>query len=761
MVSPVDKNGGDVDRDFLQRAAGTSQSGASVSGDAVAYTSRLQFGDVESGAINPTYTSRRAAAGWATEGVTPPIGNESPQGTERPNVMGLSVDLSKAFSTTSVPLTADAPSLNGSWGLYMRSSGQAERYTLLSDPWTNLGTETTVTIASTRFEYEADTPDSRHVVFNSTRQLLDEAPADGTSVPTAVYEWVNGTLRLVSVPPPDLLLGTTGGVVAGGGTQRIRAGALHGDHVISRDGRRVFFTAPLQGPDGTPFGRQLMVREDGAATRVVSRSERAGDPPFAVGANPEFWSAKSGDGSMAIFRSASPLTTGAGTASLYRWDATAPEGQRLIELSRDPLGTPAVAGPAAVSDDARRVYFVAGGVLDPSVPAAPRGAPNLYLWKQGEGVRYIATVESPLSGTGSRDSTLWRLVTTSAGRAARVSGDGERLLFASSAQLDPSYDITEPTPEACGSPSVGGQRCRQIYLYDARADRLTCITCVEGAALSGDADLFGNADNLQQQSPLRLPRNLSADGSLAFFETARRLDPRDDNNALDVYEWRDADLDGHGELHLISPGQGATDSKFLDASPSGDNVFFTTREKLVGIDTDNQVDAYDARVGGGIPAQNPTPSRPCSGEECQGTPSGAPVLPGAGSTVGRPGNPPPARRPSFSVARLSSTQRARLARGRRVAVRVQVSQAGKVSLTARARLGGRKRLRTVARASKTAPGAGTIELNVRLSTSARRALARKRTLTIRMAVRFTAVKAAKTSTLRLRAARPSAPRSTR
>ena len=752
MVSPLDKNGGQVDRDYLQVGiAPSAQSGASRSGDAVAFTSRLQIGDIESGALNPSYVARRGATGWSTEGVTPPIANQG-VGTDRPRVYGLSPDLSKSFALTSGTLTADAGLLNGSWGLYMRSSGQAERYTLMSRPWQQLGTETPDQ-ATSRFEYADATPDSRHVVLNSGRQLLP-APAPGdNNNSTAVYEWVDGAVRLASVPPPG------GSFVAG---EQVFAGAMPielgrpGDSMISDDGRRVFFTANLSGAGG---GLTLFVREDGATTRAVGRTG-------------QFWAARSTGGSVAIFRATAALTAGAGPSSLYRWDANALPGQELEELSVDQVVTPpppdppppprpaVEEGPAAVNDDATSVTFVAGGVL---ASGATRDAPNLYLWREAQGIRHIATLVGPRGQNSGPDSMMWRTV-DDRDRAARMSADGQRLLFASYAPPNDNgfdYNAVETSPEACGDPAGGGDTCRQIYLYDARSDELSCLTCVPGAPVSGDANFFGNTDlrrgnNSPVVPPRQLPRNLSADGRRAFFETARPLVSADQNSHLDVYMWEDRDLDGQGELRLLSPGRAATDAKFLDASLSGDDVFFTTREQLVGIDTDNQVDLYDARVGGGIPAQHPLPVFPCDGEACQGALSGPPFLTGLGSGGASHGDLRPGRRPSFSVARLSRAQLAQLARGRRVMVRVRVTRAGRVTLDARAKIG--KRMRTVAKASKRARRAGRVGLGVKLSSPAVRTLGRKGRLNVRLAVRFAGVREARSSTLRLRRARSSGER---
>jgi NHL repeat len=769
MVSPVDKNNGDIDRDLMEGC--WTQSGAAASGEAAAFLSRVAFAGIESGTLKPNYIARRAATGWTTEGISPPIGNFD-IAAEVPCVLGLSQDVSKAYVRTGVSLTPDASRLNGSWGLYIRRVGEAERYSLLSSPSPALfeppnqpPAQDTGSARRARFTFVADTPDSRHVVFHSSRRLLPGpgVPSDSNSV-NAVYEWVDGSLRLASVLPGGLSATEVHAGRLTGNGQGIEDN-LRGDHIISDDGRRVFFTAELEGN----LGVQLFVRENGATTTAVSASERPEDDPPGDGlplvgnASADFFGAKGTDGSVAFFRAVAPLTPGAANNSVYRWDANAPEGERLTVLAP---GSTMLGLPVAISDDARSVYFVATGEL---AQGARPDEPNLYLWRQGQGLRYIATLEDIPGETDINwpDQGMWAVQRSRSGRAARLSADGERLLFASYAPLDPAYDPTEASANACGDIADGGDHCRQIYLYDSPSGRLSCLTCVPGVPVTGDANLFGNSDTRRPtgsgeaaiQAPSLLPRNLSADGTRAFFETARPLVSADRNSRLDVYEWEDRDRDGQGELRLISPGRGNSDSKFLDASLSGDDVFFTTREQLVGIDIDNQVDLYDARVGGGIPAQNPAPVAQCGGDECQGALSGAPFLPGVGSVDSSHGDLRPRRRPSFSVARLSRRQRAQLAHGRRVMVRVRVTRAGTVRLAARAKVAGR--MRTVARASKRVRRGGTVRLPVKLSRTSLRELAGDGRLNVRLAVRFTGVRETRVSTLRLRRTNPSGERRAR
>ncbi len=124
--------------------------------------------------------------------------------------------------------------------------------------------------------------------------------------------------------------------------------------------------------------------------------------------------------------------------------------------------------------------------------------------------------------------------------------------------------------------------------------------------------------------PNEPPTNLSEDGARVFFDSEEALVPQDDNGQLNVYEW---EREGAGScatgqggcLYLISTGQSADPSFFAGAGgPNGNNVLFFTRQSLVGQDTDENVDVYDARIGGGLAAQTTTaPVAPCLGEECR------------------------------------------------------------------------------------------------------------------------------------------------
>jgi hypothetical protein len=164
-------------------------------------------------------------------------------------------------------------------------------------------------------------------------------------------------------------------------------------------------------------------------------------------------------------------------------------------------------------------------------------------------------------------------------------------------------------------------------------------------------------------------RNVSADGNRVFFETAEALSSEDTNGQVkcpdvgsqltpactDVYEWEAPGAGScskaapaysplnEGCLYLISTGKSPYPSLFADASESGGDVFFFTRQSLVGQDKDELQDVYDARVGGGLASQNPVFVAPCEGAEACHGPAQVPPgesSPGSASFLG-PNDPKP------------------------------------------------------------------------------------------------------------------------
>jgi hypothetical protein len=115
---------------------------------------------------------------------------------------------------------------------------------------------------------------------------------------------------------------------------------------------------------------------------------------------------------------------------------------------------------------------------------------------------------------------------------------------------------------------------------------------------------------------------ISDDGTRVFFNSFDALVAEDTNGMQDVYEWEEQGTGGcqkaDGCISLISSGESPKDSEFIDSSPTGRDVFFTTAGSLLPQDP-GLIDVYDAREGGGFP--QPVAPAACEGEACQSPPS--------------------------------------------------------------------------------------------------------------------------------------------
>jgi hypothetical protein len=220
-----------------------------------------------------------------------------------------------------------------------------------------------------------------------------------------------------------------------------------------------------------------------------------------------------------------------------------------------------------------------------------------------------------------------------------VSPSGERLAAISERSLT-GYDNVQSQPGDCNreiaeTGEQGTEDCREVYLYDAGTDGLVCASCdPSGAQPVGPSSLTQLATNTEADYR---PRNLLEDGAL-FFDSSDAL-VSDANDGLEnVYEY------AQGHIYAISDVTGGHESFFLDASPSGSDVFFATADDLVPQDTGDNAVVYDARVDGGFPMSASSPS--CSDESsCKPPPPPQPDWSEPATTFSGSGNitPAPAR----------------------------------------------------------------------------------------------------------------------
>jgi len=332
------------------------------------------------------------------------------------------------------------------------------------------------------------------------------------------------------------------------------------------------------------------------------------------------------------------------------------EGHHLADLvpdTGDAHGAD-VKGLLGASEDGSAVYLVANGV-----PAGTVGSPNangevaspgdcrgsatgitytfsgqcnLYLWREGHPLAFIARLDGadaldwlPRGGFGNEEE-----------KSARVAPDGSAAIFFSRRRLS-AYD----------------NRGRlELYRYDAASGALGCLSCSptgQPPSQVGGPDL-GSIDFYELRPPeftYTLSRNLSADGSRAFFETTEALVGADTNgrggcpietrgpnssfqSCQDVYEWEAPETgscstqspayvaQSGGCIYLLSSGRSPRASFFADASADGSDAFVLSAEAgLVRQDGDELYDLFDTRAFGGLAAQNQAAPVPCEGEGCK------------------------------------------------------------------------------------------------------------------------------------------------
>jgi hypothetical protein len=582
MVSPVDKNGGQIEPSGALFGGGVLQ--AAADGDSVTYGSGASFGAAAEGAPPASqYISRRSAGGWPAENVTVPLFSGSygaaPEGVPYRLFSG---DLARGLllngrhcrgggddcAVANPPLSGtDAPA--GYQNYYMRTSAGGGFEALLgAGDVAGLALEP----ADFALTLVGASPDLRHVVLSTCAVLTAEAievPLGEGCDPDEpnLYLWSQGTgLSLVNVLPAQSQ-GTPGAVLAAS------AGA------VSADGSRVYWNDTATG--------NLYLSEAGQSRQV---DEDAGGGGSFETATP--------DGSVAFFSKG---------GHLWRYDAVA-------ESSADLTLSGGVQGVLGSSADGEYVYYLT--------------AAGLFLWHEGVSTEVAAGGDAsnypPATGT------------------ARVSAGGELLAFVATQQLT-SYDNTELTPKACGDVAVGGERCSEVYLYDADADALTCASCKVGKGRPiGPSTLPGATANGEGPGATRAykPRALTTGAPRLFFDSRDNIGTGDTNNDWDVYQW---EVDGRGSCAkaagcqaLISSGRAEGGAFLVDASSEGDDVFFLTDESLVSTDP-GSVDLYDARVGGGFP--EPEVPIPCEGNACQSLPP-EPTDPALNTTLAGLGNPP-------------------------------------------------------------------------------------------------------------------------
>jgi hypothetical protein len=638
LVSPFDKGGGDVQPRLNIPAFEARMDEASLSGEELTFSAYRAFQNPASAPFSSQYLSRRSAGGWGTEAISPPQEGEAFVNPLIPidNLYrAFSPDLSQAWLMTDTEPVLGPGGLAGHPNIYRRDN-QSDTYaacTTALPQKEEKGTQAP--------QLQGFSADGNLAVFRVQNKLTDNASDEtppGSDTPiyqlyACSFEGGSVAVHLVSVLPSGVassLENTAGG--PGNLKFNFHQGRTESlEHAVVADGSKVFWTASSSADASLPGA--LYLRLNPAAAETPSSECEESEPQAActvlISAGPaRFWTAAD-DGSVAIFSEGGDLN---------EYEVATAETRSIAEE---------VVGVLGASEDVGRIYFLSEAEIGEEGQA---GEPNLYLYdKVAEATTFIATL-SQLDGTqagrlpspGSAAPGL---------HTARVTPDGSVVAFMSN-----DADLAEEVAGYDNTDQSGGGPAAEIYRY-AAGKGLACISCNRGGQrprgrqiqnkfLSANTSLYAASMLPTWLNALYAPRVLSSDGDRIFFEAFEPLVLADTNGKADVYQWEaldkgsceeaDSTFDpqSQGCLSLLSSGKSTSDSQFVDASPSGDDVFIRTASPLLAWDP-GAIDIYDARIEGGLPAPPlpPDPEEECDGEACQ-PPATAPSPAPSPQTIG-------------------------------------------------------------------------------------------------------------------------------
>lgn len=251
-----------------------------------------------------------------------------------------------------------------------------------------------------------------------------------------------------------------------------------------------------------------------------------------------------------------------------------------------------------VSADGRYAVFHSGILTS---DATGPGTDNLYRYDSlaalGSRLQFLGVIGHR---SGSTDGTEDVLSVSPDAETVYYHDDALRTVVWKSGQTH----VVSAEPVVLGYPSPNGRYLvyreagnnNNAYVYDAEANAASCVSCSPDGGPDGGAGLGEDSRAMSN----RVPQVVTDDGQV-FFDSPAQLVGADRNTARDVYGWR------NGVISLISSGDSNSDARYVDMSADAKDVYFVTGQSLVRQD-DGGLDVYDARLGGGLPLQNPAPA---------------------------------------------------------------------------------------------------------------------------------------------------------
>jgi hypothetical protein len=625
LVSPIDKQGGDivVPGNIISYPAGLDR--ASTSGERLTYSTGSSIEGAVTAPFSSQYlASRSPVTGWSNKQISPPRGRA---------ILGAGLSADVEFHAFSPDLCQgwlrldfetepmlDPAAVKGYPNIFKDDLCGEAGYEALTTVRPEAATNP---FAYLSMELQGVSADGDRAMYVVDANLTPDAKGSGTEA--RLYDFADGALHFVCILPD----GTPAPGCAAGNYDPVAATPGHGGRLndltgaMSEEGTRIFWSR-----DGALYLRENPEQPQSAISsgKCTEKTEAC---TIAISEkvsleSAQFWSAAT-DGTRVLFTMAD--------GDLYEYSVTKNKATLIAE---------GVLGVMGASEDASRVYFASSKAL---AGTASAGQPNLYYYEAGGALKFVATLTKSDVEVSDLESELAAVSPEPISRASRVSTDGLHATFMSSSnalgELTAGYDNVD---------QATGEDDEEVYRYDASSGSLVCVSCNPTGARPVGRYVVERRDAAALiptwESELYGSRVMSDDGTRVFFDSFEALVPRDTNGKEDVYEWEAAAsrtacealgaelyvAASGGCLSLISSGTDAQDSGFVDASPSGDDVFFTTGASLVPQDP-GQIDIYDARVDGGFAP--PASVTACEGEACQNAPVPAPQLtPGSFSFSG-------------------------------------------------------------------------------------------------------------------------------
>jgi hypothetical protein len=518
MVSPPEKNGGQVDPPGTLAGGGVLQ--AAAAGSAVTYSSRASFADAAGSPPASQYIGARGV-GWATQNITTAVISGS-YGflDEGVPYQVFSPDLTRGIlfngkhcrgdatgcAVANPPLAGtDAPA--GYENYYMREGGSFEALIGASDiAGHGLDPETfDVRLAGA-------SPDLRTAILSSCSPLTPAAVDGCGSGKQNLYKWTQGGGLTLINPLPGAQLGTQSGAVSSDGSRiywtDVNSGNLylHEGESNTLVGGGVFQTASSDGSVAFYTKSGHLWRYAGGSSSDLTPS---GGVVGVLGA--------SADGSVVYFQDAT---------ALERWASGSTVVVGSGAEAAPPSTYPPAAGASRVSADGSRLLFVSDKPLtgydntdqNTGLPDSEvflfdlSGVGLLCVSCNANGVQPIGPSTIPGSvpnGTAPESTNIYK--------PRVLSANGRRVFFTSADALAKNDSNANPTT---------GLGVDDVYEWEATGEG-TCAQAVGCRAILSNGTLPDGATFV----------DASGDGTDAFFLTSASL-VKTDPGSLDLYDAR-------------------------------------------------------------------------------------------------------------------------------------------------------------------------------------------------------------------------------